>query len=103
MYEIEVRYKSATVTLVVWEDEATISLSSLYVEHRRRGHASGVMERVCVIADSLGQNLVLRVAPYSDHPRMDQRQLKTFYKKFDFQENSYDIMSRAPQNQEIQL
>lgn len=97
MYEIEVRYKSASVTLVVWETENTISVSSLYSDHRQRGHASGVMERVCAIADSLEQNMVLRVAPYGDHPRMDQRDLKTFYKKFGFQENSYDIMSRAPQ------
>lgn len=99
MYEIKIRYKSAGVTLVVWEDENTISVSSLYTEHRKRGHATGVMARVCTIADSLGSNLVLRVAPYSDHPRLDQRQLKEFYKKFGFQENSYDIMSRAPQNE----
>ena len=99
MYEIQVTYKSANVTMVVWEDENTISVSSLYTEHRKRGHGTGVMARVCSIADALGQNLVLRVAPYSDHPRMDQRQLKEFYKKFGFQENSYDIMSRAPQSE----
>jgi len=97
MYEIRMTYRSASCTIIVWEDENTATIDTLSADYKRRGHGTGLMQRVANWADGVQINLILRVAPFGDEPKLSYPQLKQFYKRFGFRENSYDIMSRAPQ------
>ena len=94
-YTISMSYKSARVELIVWEDEDTGSVSSLWSDYRGRGHAIGLFERVIHLADALKLNLILEVAPYGDEPKgLDKDQLVSFYKKFGFEMIDSTTMER---------
>lgn len=95
-YTMSMSYKSARMELVVWEDESTGSVSSLWSDYRGRGHATGLFERVIHLADALKLNLILEVAPYGDESSaLDKDQLIRFYKKFGFEEtDGTTIMER---------
>lgn len=93
-YEIVLSYRSARATLVIWEDEETISLTTVAADLKRRGHATAVMKRVCNIADGLRMELILSVEPFGDEPRMTEEQLKVFYAKFGFTETAPNVMQR---------
>ena len=95
-YEIALTYRSASCSLIVWEDEGTITISSLSSEFPRRGHGREIMKKAVGIADSMEYNMILRVLPYGDGPIMNDAQLREFYGKFGFKACSNNIMTRAP-------
>lgn len=98
-YEITMTFRSANCSLIVWEDEDTITVSSLYSEFRRRGHATELMQRVIELADAMDRNLILRVQPYGDDERIEKKRLIEFYEKFGFVKSDNDVMSRSRKNQ----
>ena len=100
-YEMTMTYRSANVTLIVWEDEDTITISSLYCEFRNRGHATQLMTRVTELADTMDKNMILRVQPYGLGKKLGKKKLRAFYKKFGFVQSDTDIMSRSRKNQRL--
>jgi GNAT superfamily N-acetyltransferase len=79
---ISFMYETATVSLIDWGD-GTGSVSSLYSQTRRQGHATGLMRILIDYADANGIKLMLTADPYSeDGPNLDQ--LITFYEGFGF-------------------
>lgn len=94
-YEIAITYKSASCTMTVWEDENTATISSLAAEFRERGHGTGALRRAIMIADELGVNLILRVCAYGPEPKLSNKKLKKFYRKYGFVSTSRDVMVRT--------
>lgn len=94
-YEIKMTYKSSSCTLTVWEDENTAALSDVYTEFRGRKHATNLLNRVVAVADGLQLTVILRICAYGDGPKMNEEQLREFYKEFGFVETAQrDTMKR---------
>ena len=83
-YTIQIREKSARVTLVDWCD-TTGSLTSLHADLRGAGHGTAAMKRAISVSDAIGiRILFLLVSPFGEGVGPDVAQLTEFYKEFGF-------------------
>lgn len=91
-------YKSASLTLILWDDDRA-SISSLFSGERRQGHATEVMHRAIKFVDQRCLTLALVVEAFGENG-MTNPELVDFYKKFGFNTNSTDehlvYMERLP-------
>lgn len=67
-------------------------------QHRRKGYASMLLQKVCAEADEAGKVLILMPRPF-DVPAMSRDQLEDFYQRFGFQtiqKHPTVLMARQP-------
>lgn len=66
-------------------------------QHRRKGYASLLLQKVCAEADEAGKVLLLMPKPY-DVPAMSRDELEDFYQRFGFQtiQQRPVLMARRP-------
>jgi GNAT superfamily N-acetyltransferase len=95
-YTIGLKYKSAKLEITVWEEDNLGSLSDVFADYRRRGHATALLTRAIAMTDSMKLNLILEAFPFGDGPKMNLPELTEFYRKFGFElePDSQSIMTR---------
>ena len=92
-------HKSASCTVALWGD-GTASISNVYSEQKRKGHARELMNKVMAYADK--EHLLLKTAaePYGEEPRIPIEKLTEFYVSFGFtvlgDDPEYVFMEREP-------
>lgn len=87
MTDVTIRFESASARIKDRDDGYW--LTNVYSSIRGQGHATGLMERVCLHADANDLTLELIASPYKAVAKesiLDLAQLITFYRKFGFVE-----------------
>lgn len=92
----DLSYESASCVLS--ERESGVWVTGLYSTKPRKGHATGLMQKVIDFADERGLGLILVARQFGSTTGLNDSDLITFYEKFGFKVHTGKIMIRQPQN-----
>jgi len=89
--------KGRWMTVELWAQEQGIHISSIHVfpDSARTGLATEVMGVLSEMADEFQVELRLNAKPFGE-PKIPKRKLKSFYRRFGFEQDYGDHMVRAP-------
>lgn len=79
---IQFAHESASAIVIDWED-GRASLAEVFSAEKRKGHATGLINKVIAYADENRLTLILAAQAHGDD-RMTNIQLQAFYEKFGF-------------------
>jgi len=99
-YMKHVRYKSAHCNLRISEQRKIIRVMDVRAEYKSIGHGTGLMLKVCEIADEMGMDMILWARPHRDGP-LDKEMLKKFYSNFGFRVTVGDNMLRERRKKDV--
>ena len=95
---LELRFNNdhASASVVIWP-KGGATVVNLYSRKRGEGHATDVMNQICLFADDNCLKLSLSADSYGPGKSLEKSlALATFYKKFGFRNTGHNWMVRQP-------